>query len=277
MTGLTKERRTAMYKKSNILRKLFIIVCITLFTLTSLPLAPDAFARDRGWGGRGRPGISQQRERREIRSNRHFRNEVRSTSHFRNKARSARHFRREGRRHIVSPRAVRRGHVIRSLPRGYRRIWHHREPYFYFGGVFYRSGISGFIAVQAPIGAVVISLPIGYQRLWYDGSVYYIYEGTFYRRVPAGYVVVEPPPALIVEDNEPSVVPPVKKASGKVSVNVPLLNVRSGPDLHYPKIYQVERGYILDIVGRSDGWLYVELPNGELGWVMAEFTLQIEG
>ena len=256
-----------MIMKSNITQKMITIICITLFALTSLPLATDAFARDRDRGGRGRPGISQQRERREVRSTRQFRNEVRSTRRFRN----------EGRRHVVSPRAVRHGHVIRSLPRGYRRIWHNREPYFYFGGVFYRSGLSGFISVQAPIGAIVISLPIGYQRLWYDGSVYYIYEGTFYRRVPAGYVVVEPPPALIVEDNGPSVVQPLEKASGKVSVTAPLLNVRSGPALHYPKIYQVERGYILDVIGRSDGWLYVELPNGELGWVMAEFTLRVDG
>jgi hypothetical protein len=39
---------------------------------------------------------------------------------------------------------------------------------------------------------------------------------------------------------------------------------------------QVERGYILEVLGTTDGWLYVQLPNGEFGWVMAEFTLRLE-
>jgi hypothetical protein len=46
--------------------------------------------------------------------------------------------------------------------------------------------------------------------------------------------------------------------------------------LSYPLIYQVHSGYILEVHGQSRGWLYVELPNGEFGWVMAEFTYRLE-
>jgi hypothetical protein len=242
-----------MYTQSTITHRLFTIVCITVFALTSLPLATDSFAGERD---RGSQRLSRQRERVEVRPQRRVRKEVR--------------------RHIISPRVIRHGHVVQSLPRGYKRIWYRREPYYFFGGVFYRPTLSGFVVVKAPVGAIVISLPVGYQRLWYDDTVYYIYDGTFYRQIPAGYIVVEPPPALIVEDGGPELVQPLEKGSGKVSVTAPILNVRSGPAMHYPKIYQVERGYILEVMGKSDGWLYVQLPNGEFGWVMAEFTLRLE-
>ena len=122
----------------------------------------------------------------------------------------------------------------------------------------------------------MVSLPVGYQRVWFDGALYYAYGGTFYRRIPAGYVVVDPPPVVVVEDDEPVLVQPLETAAGEVIVTAPLLNVRSGPALHYPKLYQVERGYILDILGRSDGWLYVQLPNGELGWVMKDHTRRLD-
>lgn len=241
-----------MFTQSTITRRLFTIVCIIVFALTSLPMAA-AFAADRN---RGSQRLSRQKERVEVMSQRHARKAVR--------------------KHVISPRIVRHGHVVQSLPRGYKRIWYRKEPYYFFGGVFYRTTLSGFVVVKAPVGAVVISLPVGYQRLWYGDTVYYIYEGTFYRQVPAGYVVVEPPPALIVEDTGPELVQPLEKASGKISVTALILNVRSGPAMHYPKIYQVERGYILEVLGTTDGWLYVQLPNGEFGWVMAEFTLPLE-
>jgi uncharacterized protein YgiM (DUF1202 family) len=126
--------------------------------------------------------------------------------------------------------------------------------------------------VRAPVGAIVLSLPIGYQRHWIDGTTYYAYGGTFYRRVPAGYVVVDPPPTVIIEDDTPEIVSPAISASGQVIVDAPVLNVRSGPSLNDKKIYQLDEGYILEVNGRSDGWLYVQLPNGEYGWVKSVFT-----
>jgi uncharacterized protein YgiM (DUF1202 family) len=117
-----------------------------------------------------------------------------------------------------------------------------------------------------------VSLPIGYQRHWIDGRRYYAYGGTFYQRVPAGYVVVDPPPTVIVEDDTLEIVSPAIPASGRVIVDAPVLNVRSGPSLNDKMIYQLDEGYVLEVSGRSDGWLYVQLPNGEYGWVKSVFT-----
>lgn len=179
-------------------------------------------------------------------------------------------------RHVISPRVSRHGHVVSKLPRGYRRTWLKRKPYFYHRGVFYRPARSGFIVVRAPVGSIIVSLPVGYQRLWIDGAVYYAYGSTFYRRVPTGYIVVDAPPIVVVEEEAPSLVQPSRPATGEVIVNAPVLNVRSGPSLSDPKIYQVDEGYILEVHGRSNGWLYVQLPNGEYGWVKSVFTKPVE-
>jgi uncharacterized protein YgiM (DUF1202 family) len=77
---------------------------------------------------------------------------------------------------------------------------------------------------------------------------------------------------VIVEDEIPEIVSPAISSSGKVIVDAPVLNVRSGPSLDDKKIYQLDEGYILEVNGRSDGWLYVQLPNGEYGWVKSVFT-----
>jgi len=184
--------------------------------------------------------------------------------------------RHKSKRHVISPRVTRRGHVVRKLPRGYRRVWHKDKPYFYISGVFYSPGPSGFIVVRAPIGSIVVSLPVGFRRIWVSSSYYYTYGGTFYRRVPSGFVVVEPPVEVVLEEEAPVLVQPSEAASGQVSVTASILNVRSGPNLNYPLIYQVHSGYILEVHGQSRGWLYVELPNGEFGWVMSEFTYRLE-
>jgi uncharacterized protein YgiM (DUF1202 family) len=126
------------------------------------------------------------------------------------------------------------------------------------------------------VGVIIFDLPVGYQRLWIDSRVYYTYGSTFYQRVPTGYVVVDPPPEIIVEDEVPALIQPSRPATGEVIVDAPVLNVRSGPSLSNPKIYQVDEGYILEIHGRSNGWLYVQLPNGEYGWVKSVFTKPVE-
>ena len=172
----------------------------------------------------------------------------------------------------MSPRLARPGHVISRLPMGNRRVWHRKVPYYYFGGVFYKSAPSGFIVVSPPIGAVVVSLPIGYQRVWIGDVGYYVYGGVFYQRVPSGYVVVEGPTNLAVEDEPPVLVQPKVTVTGNVSVTASVLNVRTGPSLRHSVIYQIQKGYILEVHGKENGWLYVQLPDGEFGWVMSEFT-----
>lgn len=183
---------------------------------------------------------------------------------------------RKGKVRIFSPRPVRHGHVVPKLPRGYRRVWHSNTPYYYRYGIFYRPSPSGFIVVRAPIGLIISSLPVGYTRVWVGGVSYYVYAGAFYRKVPSGYVVVERPPGVYLEEDAPVLVEPPEAAEGIVTVTASALNVRAGPSLTHPVLYQVHRGYLLEVHGRATGWLYVELPDGEFGWVKRVFTAPLD-
>ncbi len=246
-----------MFIQSKITHCFMTVIVISLFALTSVPMADNAFARD----GERRRGESYRTERRGSDSSVRERRE--------------RGGRRE-RRVIRSPRFRRHGHAVPRLPRGYRRFWYNREPFYYNHGVFYRPARSGFVVVVAPIGVIINSLPIGYQRVWVDDVWYYTYGGVFYRGVPSGYVVVEAPADVIIEEDIPVLVEPPEPASGTVSIVASILNVRSGPSLNYPVIYQIHRGYVLEVHGKTVGWLYVELPNGEFGWVMSIYTTRLE-
>ncbi len=264
-------------------RLLLIPAFLGVLAMTFLLVADYSFAqRDRRGGdsprvsrqqgriGGDSPRVSRQQGRRDGNSPRVNRQQGRRGG------KTDRVIRHREKRRIMSPRVTRHGHVVRKLPRGYTRVWHRKKPYYYNRGIFYSSGPSGFIVVRAPLGSVVVSLPVGYRRVWVSGAWFYSYGGAFYRRAPSGYVVVEPPAEVIVEENVPVLVQPATVVSGQVSVTASILNVRSGPDMSYPLIYQVHSGYILEIHGRSNEWLYVELPNGEFGWVMAEYTYRLK-
>jgi uncharacterized protein YgiM (DUF1202 family) len=242
-------------------RNVIIIVFLSVFAMSSMIVAEESFARNRG---RRDDSVQQRREKvdRSLPRQRGRRDDSLS--------------RRRAKRRIISPRAARRGHKVRRLPRGYRRTWRNRVPYFYFSGIYYRPAPSGFIVVDAPIGSIVINLPVGYRRIWVGSDRYYVYGSVFYRRVPSGYLVVDPPTSVVIEDKIPDLVQPRETATGKVSVAASVLNVRVGPGLRYPAIYQIHEGYILEIHGREDGWLYVQLPNEEYGWVMTEYTIWLE-
>ena len=183
---------------------------------------------------------------------------------------------RHNKKRFASPRIVRRGHVAQRLPRGYKRVWFDESPFFYSFGIFYQSGSAGFIAINAPVGIVVASLPAGYRTVWVGGSTYFVYGGVFYSRVPAGYVVVNAPATLIVEEAAPALVQPSEEVSDQVSVTASVLNVRLGPGKEYAVLYQIHKGYVLEVYGKATGWLYVELPNGEFGWIMKRFTERLD-
>ena len=251
-----------MFMRSKITSRFMTITLISLFSLTSLILSDDLFARDRG----GRGGKTSARDMDRISGN------IPRAKHQDNYSSP----RRSGRRVVRSPRAYRHGHTVSKLPRGYRRTWHNKDPYYYYSGSFYRPARSGFIVVGAPYGAIVLSLPVGYQRFWVDDAWYYAYGSVFYRRVPAGYVVVEAPRDIVIEEEAIVLIQPTEADSGEVSVIASILNVRSGPGLSYPVIYQIHEGYILEIQGKTTGWLYVHLPNGEFGWVMNIYTNRLE-
>jgi hypothetical protein len=241
--------------QSKIMTRFITIIFLGLFTVGSVLVPFNSFAGKRD----KRIGKSSRAER------------GGDGSYVRRKGR-----RHKGKRHVVSPRTFRRGHVVKRLPRGYRRVRYKKVPYYYQRGIFYRPAPSGFIVVEPPIGVVVVSLPVGYTRIWIGGVGYYSYGGVFYRRAPYGYVVVDPPADVVVEEEIPVIVQPTKPAVGKVSVTASVLNVRTGPGLSYAVIYQIQEDYILEIHGRELGWLYVQLPNGEFGWVMLGFTSPME-
>ena len=167
-----------------------------------------------------------------------------------------------------------RGHerTVRRLPAGSRTVWVGKSRYYHNHGVFYRRGPSGFLVVNAPIRAIVLSIPIGSRSVLVGGFTYYLYGRTYYRRVPSGYMVVAPPPETVVVREMAPVVPSKESMEGKVSVTVPLLNVRSGPGMDFPVTCQVHENEMLTIQGYAPDWLYVNIPGGAFGWVMLRYT-----
>ena len=87
------------------------------------------------------------------------------------------------------------GHRIKILPRTYIRIVVSGLPYFYLGGVFYRSHSGIYVVVRAPIGAYVEVLPIGFISFHLGGVAYYYVNDTYYiwDDYHEHYVVVKKP------------------------------------------------------------------------------------
>jgi len=247
------KRNGEMSGQSRGVRLIYILICICLLGLIFISAPNDVYAAERE--GRG--------DKTEYKQDRRPDNAVRAAQ-------------RHNKKRFASPRIVRRGHVVQRLPRGYKRIWFDESPLFYSSGVFYQSVPAGFIAINAPVGVVVASLPAGYRTVWVDGLTYFVYGGVFYGRASAGYVVVNAPATLIVEEAAPALVEPSEEASGQVSVTADVLNVRLGPGKGYKVLYQMHKGYVLEVYGKTTGWLYVELPNGEFGWILTRFTIQLD-
>jgi hypothetical protein len=158
--------------------------------------------------------------------------------------------------------------VFAKLPRGYRTVYVGRSPYYFWDGIFYSHGSSGYMVVSGPVGAIVASLPLGHSRVTIGGGIYFTFGDTYYRQVPQGYMVVAPPPEIVVQ-------PPPLQIYGSVSVIVNRLNVRSGPARAHPVVYQLQQGTVLTVYGASGAWYYVQLPNGQYGWVMEELTTML--
>lgn len=154
-------------------------------------------------------------------------------------------------------------HIIRVLPHGYRHVWVGHRDYFFHGRRFYVRRPGGFVLVRAPFGAIVARLPVGYLTVHIGGIRYFTFGGLYYRPVPAGYEIVEVPvPAS----------QPVATATGNVIVQVQTLNVRSGPGQSFSIVGQVNMGTSLPVHGNAPGWYYVQLPDGQYGWVMTQFA-----
>lgn len=124
-------------------------------------------------------------------------------------------------------------------------------------------------------GHVFARLPIGYTILWITGMEYFYHRGIYYQRVPAGYAVVPVPVGTTVVQGPPVVIQAPEFKTATAAVTAAALNVRSGPSASSSVIDRVYQGNVLIIYGNAPNWLYVKLPNGHFGWVMAKFTTQL--
>ena len=75
------------------------------------------------------------------------------------------------------------GIYINVLPAGYRRIYVHDYPYYYYNGTYYDQRGSNYYVVSPPVGAVVESLPAGYETVVIDGETFYTADGAQYKPV----------------------------------------------------------------------------------------------
>jgi len=128
----------------------------------------------------------------------------------------------------------------------------------------YRSAHRGFITARPAIGTVVASLPVGALRISIGASHLFVNDDVYYRAARRGYVVVEKP------GGRRSPYPTAAVAT--VRVQVPLLNVRSGPGTHFPVVDRTWQGEMLTVSGAAPGWHYVVLPSGNHGWIMSCFA-----
>ncbi len=92
-------------------------------------------------------------------------------------------------------------------------------------------------------------------------------------------VIVQPAHVYVPQHHTPVIIeaPPVfdlppEKKRKRVSVTAKRLNVRARPDKHAQIIAVSYRGTMLKIRGKAPGWIYVKLPSGKFGWVMAKYT-----
>ncbi len=115
-------------------------------------------------------------------------------------------------------------------------------------------------------------LPFGYRTVWFGSNPFFVFNGIYYQSAPSGYVVVNSPPETVVVREAPEPVKPLESASGNVLVTISTLNVRTGPGLDYSLVSQVAEGSILEVRGKTDGWLYVRMTDGQSGWVKSVFT-----
>jgi hypothetical protein len=99
-----------------------------------------------------------------------------------------------------------RGLAVRELPSGYYAARYRGAPYYFHGGVWYRSYGPRFVVVRPPIGIFVPLLPPFYTTVWVRGAPYYYADDTFYvwRPDERGYEVTEPPEGPAADAASPS-------------------------------------------------------------------------
>lgn len=155
---------------------------------------------------------------------------------------------------------------------GYIPARHGREVYYVHQGHFYRHTNTGFISIGLPFGAIVATLPLGHVSVSIGGIGYFLADGVYYRPYhTGGYEVVTPPVVPVAPVSAPAPTP-----TQSVMVRISALNVRSGPGGNFSVVGEVFSGDSLVVHGTAPGWYYVQLPNGQYGWVMNRYVTATE-
>lgn len=109
------------------------------------------------------------------------------------------------------------GYSVRTLPSTRVAITFRGSPFFFHGGVWYRTSGPGFIVVRPPIGIVVPVLPPSYATVWVGSAPYYYADDVFYEQTDGGYAVVAPPAGYVEQGDAPPsqvAVPPAAPQAG---------------------------------------------------------------
>jgi Family of unknown function (DUF6515) len=101
------------------------------------------------------------------------------------------------------------GMRVGQLPAGYFQIGVRGHPYFYYQGVFYDNGPSGYVIVPPPVDADVSELPPGVETVVLGDTTYYYAGGAFYIQQSDGSYAVVAPPIGVVVSTLPSDATPV--------------------------------------------------------------------
>ena len=88
-----------------------------------------------------------------------------------------------------------RGLEFHAVPRDAYVVRHGGVPFYFHGGIWYRSYGPRVVVVAPPLGIVVPFLPPFYTTLWFGGVPYYYADDAYYRwdDLRRGYVVVTRP------------------------------------------------------------------------------------
>ncbi|MCG3143680.1 MAG: hypothetical protein HONDAALG_01042 [Gammaproteobacteria bacterium] len=91
------------------------------------------------------------------------------------------------------------GAAIASIPNYYYPVYVGAHPYYYYGGVYYAPAATGYVVVDAPVGAVVQAPPPECHVVAVDAMPYCYYQGAFYLFDDSGnYSVVAAPAGAVV-------------------------------------------------------------------------------
>ncbi len=112
----------------------------------------------------------------------------------------------------------RSGYRVSALPMHAPPIMWHGSNYWFWSGVWYAPGPSGYVVVRPPYGVVVADLPSFATAVVIGGITYMYLNGAYYRqRVQGGYEVVPTPVAALGQGNGAAVRMFVYPAKGQTA------------------------------------------------------------